>query len=461
MALRPDKIDFIESLPIELLIRIFEYALNDVEDTNCRTSHNYLKLINVSLVARRWNDVIHSSSSLLTHVDNRLPTAVLQDFLTRSKAHPLTVSCLSGPLEAREALLALASQHLARWKSFSLYLPLRRQQPYSNILQQLQQLQQPAHRLERLEVWKESDEHEPLLDWFGGQADRLQKLSLKNVAIPWDAPMLSGLRSLKIAKLNNNVPTALEILDILSRCPNLEALILDWIMCPATPLPPGYHFPPLLSLHTIEMSCVSYALGVLLQHIQAPACRRFKINGFPWCPSPEAAESLVLSFVPILENILPSSKFLTVKVHDGFFQCQASEFFAEFSSTDPIGVNALLHISPALSTYSKSSKFSLLFGGDHGRTLTLPSDLKPVLRRLHRVAELHISTTENLNRLVAPILAHTTSYDGTHVWPFPNLQTLVLATDRATLEFKIDDVIQFVKVRYLDTNSDVGRCVPL
>ncbi|KAF5357662.1 hypothetical protein D9758_007466 [Tetrapyrgos nigripes] len=265
----------INSLPSELLSRIFRFCISCIND-KAQLGRSW-SFITVSYVCSHWRDVALADPALWSTLDFFKP-AWVPEMLRRSKAAPLTVRVTSDLFLDAKATDAVttALQHMSRISELDLCI--------NSCLLQLD------GRLEMLPVVIDQDvpllhtlslstkhicgvpEHiVPLpLDFMNGYAPRLRHLHMRNFRLPWESGLLKNLTSLKITiTIPTTSPSLQQLTDVLARMPGLEVLELRGVL-PADTIPftVGAALPKLSSimLKGDVTSCANF-----LEHISFPS----------------------------------------------------------------------------------------------------------------------------------------------------------------------------------------------
>ncbi|TFY73441.1 hypothetical protein EWM64_g10571 [Hericium alpestre] len=244
----------ISRLPPEVLSQIFQY-IAVVEQSYPRTryfppflgSSGTLGWIKITHVCRQWRDVALADSRLWAKTVCALPSAT-PEMLQRSGTAPITINHDFSYYRNKSRILKsvqLALTHIARTKEIRISANKR---ILTNIVDSLQD--NPAPILETLELCLSADartgffyESVHLPARICSSTPRLRNLILDNCSIPWDSPLLRNLTHLEVRLLTFCMPEVLlptipQLITILSRCPDLQTLVLsDALPELATPPP--------------------------------------------------------------------------------------------------------------------------------------------------------------------------------------------------------------------------------
>ncbi|KIO19669.1 hypothetical protein M407DRAFT_30669 [Tulasnella calospora MUT 4182] len=211
----------IDSLPIELICRIFSLAISpqDAQTDRCR----------LTLVCRLWREYVEGSTLLWVDISARSDRAYIRRALERSKASVINLHW-SAHIRTRmnlESFMAEAGPHIARWRSLTvagrLTLP-----SWENALGTLTTAQAP--RLESLDlsvVGSGRSVPQNAITLFGGAPapSTLKHLTLKRVSVEVEPLSLSGLLSLHLTRVANI--STLQLLEILRNSQMLQTLSME------------------------------------------------------------------------------------------------------------------------------------------------------------------------------------------------------------------------------------------
>lgn len=253
----------IESLPVELLTRIFilgagfdypytdsPFLLKPDQDYYAIPSFDFQLL--VSHVCQHWRQVALSISSLWSILYFRSPEHLPRalEFLSRCKRHTqlldITIDTVAGPeylpgvnLFGPELLqtFELIVPQVRRWRSFHLKV---RGPECKAIARKYLSTCGPAPNLETLQLYHFEDyrtshnlylaTYRPPVAVFDNNLPRLRNVSLIGVNLRWaDSPYLAGLHDLELALHPDNIRPPYEHWDsMLRNSPNLKTLSLHY-----------------------------------------------------------------------------------------------------------------------------------------------------------------------------------------------------------------------------------------
>ncbi|KAG8917716.1 hypothetical protein FRC01_002268 [Tulasnella sp. 417] len=215
----------IHKLPVELLVYIFRLSLPPPEDGDWYVEN----LQDLLEVCKYWNSTIRLASSLWSVItSSHGPDWFALSLKKSGTTSPLHIFCNFLPQEEFAPVLQLIAPHIHRWETAEILMP---ETPEGR-----EYLSAPAPNLRRLDLSlpvppPEEDEDEEELDYnpfdiFNGSADRLEEVKLTYTCIPWDSPILRGLKSFHL-KFCPPIRVS-NIITILNECPGLQTLIVKY-----------------------------------------------------------------------------------------------------------------------------------------------------------------------------------------------------------------------------------------
>lgn len=238
-------------LPVEVFAQILQL---DIQDDIQESSHA-VRLTQLGEVSSWWMRVVESSPQLWTEVHWVVGMAaeVTTRFLVRSKTLPLGIKCVEGWAPKRNTSLVefvrLVSEHSPRWRSIRLEVAIK-----PDILQYLEV---PTPKLSKITIISGSsrDIHN-LAFKLDEDGSPIQEVALSRVAIPWNSPRLSGLKTLQLTEIWGSDVSMDTLRGLFAASPNLERLALNcwsalvegdgWRNIPNSQTP--IHLPKLTSL---------------------------------------------------------------------------------------------------------------------------------------------------------------------------------------------------------------------
>ncbi|KAG8945637.1 hypothetical protein FRC00_010019, partial [Tulasnella sp. 408] len=208
----------IHKLPVELLVYIFRLSLPAP-----KTGVYYLEILGTLLsVCKHWTSMISAANSLWAVVTSPCSPDFLALSLEKlNSTCPLHIACTGSSDEEFTRLLRQISPHIHRWETADIVMPQTEEGR--------QYLSAPAPRLRRLRLTippgtAGDDANSQPFDIFNGSVDRLEELQVSWACLPWDSPLLRGLRSLHLKRCE---PIQVSnMIDVLNGCPDLVTLII-------------------------------------------------------------------------------------------------------------------------------------------------------------------------------------------------------------------------------------------
>ncbi|KAG8950948.1 hypothetical protein FRC04_007012 [Tulasnella sp. 424] len=268
-------------LPIEMFVQIITGALEPFQTYHWAQTH-LRQLLTLCRVCKRWRDVIDGTPSLWATIDVRDPPALTSVALSRSSNHSLNIIGVSSSSPPKYWNLPVgwkrfdkvAIMHSRRWRFVQLLVAS------SADAQAL--INAPAPRLQSLEVKStvqcrvNFQKEGSILQETG---NRLRRLALHGLAIPWRGCMLHDLRYLSISGLDEFAPSFDEILGVLRMC---QALVeVDLALRPTATVGTSKRERPFTLSQLRSMSfgplIPSWTL-VLLETIHIPSVRHVALN---------------------------------------------------------------------------------------------------------------------------------------------------------------------------------------
>lgn len=276
------------------------------------------RIATISLVSRRWNDVVNNSPRLWSKILTRDPPWYIHKALKQSRAHPIDIEGHLTPdevdVDGQAATLA-ACGHVSRWSSAKLS---------GNSATDFDVLTYPpAPILRNLEL----DCCPPLsspLNLFNGTAPLLETLTLEGFPLCWSSPILSRLQSLKLGDVCG--PTAAQFLNILRACPDLHNLHLTNFTFSqhSTPASEQVATVELAKLKTLRIyQCPNEVLRLVLAHTSCPSADWIRFNLLrdsilgSTSQVLEAVQPIVQFTLKFLRQVEPNAEDLVLRVWGG------------------------------------------------------------------------------------------------------------------------------------------------
>ncbi|TFK60891.1 hypothetical protein BDN72DRAFT_850182 [Pluteus cervinus] len=257
----------IHRLPPEVLTRVFFFvqsAQTIVPYYGNRAAIS-LSWVAVTRVSRHWREVAIRSPSLWSHISSNYPKCVVQEWLQRSKAAPLSVDLRhSSPEEAQ-----LVAASLSRIRELKLELN------FSCWNRLSPNLSSPAPFLESLTIII-PDNLQPTStiseSTFAGVTPRLRNLELTGCSVDINSSLFADLTALKL----RNPPqkfSATDLLTVLRKLPRLTSLVLcDVLHIGAGPVSSNVESFALSSLESVSIRGWSFLQDLdILAHLSFPA----------------------------------------------------------------------------------------------------------------------------------------------------------------------------------------------
>jgi hypothetical protein len=265
----------ISSLPPEILAAIFSSLSASANKGAFR-----LKWIYFSHVCRQWRETALNYPHLWNHVNSsKLAPAAIAEMLARAKMAPLhlEVDFTEWSRKQVDAFERQPEEHISHTRHLKVCGPLQ---------MVLKRLVSPAPILEFLSLSHYPRPSAPSRDVipvniFNDTTPSLTSLELRGCDIGWKLPLLKGLKTLKIGRIDPPARPKLEDwLDALDEMPQLESLYLQHATPSATaqlmPEPSRTVTLPFLTNFDILASPKNCALA--LAHLVMPALTSLHVN---------------------------------------------------------------------------------------------------------------------------------------------------------------------------------------
>ncbi|KAG9043352.1 hypothetical protein FS837_009695 [Tulasnella sp. UAMH 9824] len=259
----------IHRLPVELLVYIFQLSLPDP-----KTGMPYLEALRTFLwVCTYWADVISAATSLWRVVSSMCSPRFLVLSLERLNSNcPLHIDCDGASDEELILILSQISPHIHRWETANIAMP--------ETEEGRQYLSRPAPRLRRLHLCGNiiGEPNHPTFDIFNGSADRLEEVKVTRAGLPWDSPILRGIKSLDL-QCCTTIRVS-DIVSVLNTCSDLSTLIIG-----NTGIEVDMQSDPSKVVTMERLECIKFIVGELegieeiMKAFYAPNCKAFKFYG--------------------------------------------------------------------------------------------------------------------------------------------------------------------------------------
>lgn len=371
--------------------------------------------------------------------------------LERSKTWPLTVLCYHTivltdrpvPSSRTRPFFTALLPHINRWK----YIYIGEVQSVADLKEFLAL---PAPMIETFEIGRgRYGVYHHKIDYFAGQAPRLQRVFIMGPGIKWEWAVLRGLKFLTLSRLGQH-PNPTRILQILLNCPLLETLKISAASRGFYPQPQVFEdvdIDPIILPNLKKLKIVNVFLEllcVIARNICAPNCFDVNLSTHrTYHPAGDdgithALKGALTHFIPTIKSRLSERGELRFSVAgialSGGFKPTIRAKFAEGGSHLPALFQWL---------YENCQPF-------HSATLELThgsyassGEAQWALERLSFVTRLRVDLEydpeELLDFLAAPIVR-----DGVARWPFPSLRWLDIATNGDRV-----DVLPMIERRYV------------
>ncbi|KAG8961604.1 hypothetical protein FRC05_005855 [Tulasnella sp. 425] len=282
----------IHRLPVELLVYIFQLALPLPEVG----LHYIRRLRRLLRVCTHWATMISTAPLFWTVVTTECgPEYLVLVFTRLGNTYPLHVHCHMLADEEFTPILRRIASHIQRWETAIIVMPQTEEGR--------QYLSAPAPRLRRLHFSGPSGtgtstqaNYQPF-DIFSGAADRLEEVKVTMMRLPWDSPILRGLKSLHL-QFCKEIGVS-NIIAILNDCPDLATLILD-----ETEITVDMQPDPSKAANMIRLEDICFTVRELqgirevINGFKAPNCQTFGFNLVTTEPNDDLDDFLLTTLAP-------------------------------------------------------------------------------------------------------------------------------------------------------------------
>jgi hypothetical protein len=281
----------INCLPPEILTKIFT-AFICLDQTYFHNGDGqWVRLANV---CRHWRFLI-AGTPMLWRFPLFANVEIAAAMLARSQQSPLVIKTRG--VDSPDAI-ELALFHLFRIQ----ILHIARSDT-SSFKRFLAAMDQPAPLLEALDLRYETirpanSDITLSLALFGADTPRLRHVHIRQLDVPWDLPLLSGLSHLEIwgSKIK---PSPTTFCNVLSRCPALQTLILsDTLPIASEQCGGSWHLVPLPQLSKLELSGDMLDCFLAAHSIFSPPTKHVKIRSTSTPPA-----GLLAELPPLLSHL--------------------------------------------------------------------------------------------------------------------------------------------------------------
>ncbi|KAG8945987.1 hypothetical protein FRC04_012106 [Tulasnella sp. 424] len=453
-------------IPPELFIYILLLTVNFHEDSD----DVFTTLRTLCLVCRYWRSTILGCSLFWPKICSVSKVEFRDIILRRNPYGALQILCKEGSLNeaALDAFLALSARHSYRWQALTF------QGPLSDKL--IKHLESPAPALLDLFMdQRSSGLGQKQLKLSDGS--HLRHVDLDGVTLPWDLPRLSGLRSLQVRNIKDDLPSVERVAAILSGSPELWWLLLADFETSA----PESQTPPAGNDSTPPGTTTQPPSVVTLSPIILPNLATLVFQGLP-----ESLSSPLLAAIvcPKLEKLVATDiSTRPITQHDSNFQSllgtvtkslkrveityneRNSEFGISSERIVEVPNEWIHHIdecpglairvktTPSLPTWDTLAKFvaglpipasdNILVLQDHSETSPFPVQS---LNEWDFIAEVEISPAYDPRPLFEHLAQPQMVYPaGQPKWPLPNLSLLHSKRNEADSQEMKDSLVSFLR----------------
>ncbi|KAG8950363.1 hypothetical protein FRC04_007805 [Tulasnella sp. 424] len=320
----------IHRLPAEIFTLTFLHAVPPSIQPNGQPQPVTL-VHRLSTVCRLWKSVIEGASELWTCITSEDAPLLVAKALRLSSPRPISLATFTSYKGGLEWFFDLVESHIHRCRSLTGSIS------YDDFLQ-LSQHRVPELVSLKLDVEDPSgdgsdDESEYVSSLFQEDHPALRHVNLggRCTHLLWNGGLLTGLERLVLdfnpPPLPNDVPTAPELLGVISNCPNLEILeitLMDEIEPPDLSDIPSSTRVRLPSLDSIVMVAPQYYAASFLSGIDAPALSKFHLSCFPEDDDEQLRDMFVASqpFLHTTASRFPDCSYrLTVDIGRQLVRC--------------------------------------------------------------------------------------------------------------------------------------------
>ncbi|KAG9026062.1 hypothetical protein FRB95_009465 [Tulasnella sp. JGI-2019a] len=405
----------IHHLPNELLVNIFALTLViDLEDLMNRP----YKIISLSLVSKAWNRIIYETPSLWAQISSAYSDRENKVAVLRSKEAPLRVYCLEDHFRDEKhggmtKFVNLASREAYRWRvaEFIMYPDVT-----VHALRNFVSLSVPMMEELKIDFGRPAKGlfTKGTVDIFGGKADHLRYVELRNFSILWSSQLLSRLETLKISSLRTQLgPSISQIIHILHQCPELRAFQLR---CPNV-LATGAMSSEMEAVHL--PSLISFSLSLddanafsrIVTSVRIPACKEFTL----WCCNvlPNILSNEASHFTAVLLSVIQSAPGISLTLQGSMLDLKSRSAIDIHQTSD----------SPWLIDLATGSiSWPSIDAEIVCNTISFPQ-VADLLRKMPSITKLALIGDSDQ---YISYLSYPTLNNGIYEWVLPNLRELSL-----------------------------------
>ncbi|KAG8917717.1 hypothetical protein FRC01_002269, partial [Tulasnella sp. 417] len=260
----------IHKLPVELLLYVFRLALPPPEG-----GHDYIRSRAALLrVCTYWTTMINDAPSLWTVVTSMCGSHHLALTLGElGRTCPLHIHCNFLSDAEFAPILGQISPHIHRWETANIVMP--------ETEEGRQHLSSPAARLRRMYLSAPhgtesgAGANAQPFNIFNGSADWLEEVRIALTGVPWDSPILRGLRSLCLQWCKPI--RASDIICILNDSPDLRTLILEETEITADMRADPSKAANMTKLQVICLTAELEGIREVFNGFKAPNCETFSL----------------------------------------------------------------------------------------------------------------------------------------------------------------------------------------
>ncbi|KAG8905671.1 exo-1,3-beta-glucanase [Tulasnella sp. 403] len=447
----------IHRLPVEVLTEIFRLVVGN----SFFICEHYKGLHGLSGVCKLWAAALVQAPMFWTNISANNHPSFVSKLISRSGNCPLFINkgiFLEGAPRSTRSFLQQLLPQIHRWKTASLSLRNIQHLPERLInasVPQLEELSLSAHRRDG----------GGQIDLFRGGAERLKKLDLWGVSIPWTSPLLLRLQVLRLMDLGDSAGvTTTHILNVLAQCTELSALRISGCSIhysEAPNLPARLELPHLRSL-SIDRIAPPNAPFWILSRISTPKYDQFDlVCSFAGHLLPDDPLQKISHITPSLVHLVASAQRVAIALEGtgcqytalpgGWDSRKLRLSITHLSTSIVLGwvVAAFCDAMKNIRSEVAFSRFDSL----------LQSDLATI-DRTSLVTKLSLAGEQTF---VIRHLSTTTLVDGKQRWLFPELVTLSIDEDSN----HPDEILRMVERRYgrttepNDAEADIQLPTPL
>lgn len=259
----------IHNLPLELFTSIIHQCMQFFQ------GYRELRyLVGLTKISEAWKDAINSTPFLWSSISSEDSRTEIETALINSQNHPLDI--VYNPRWAGEwktgEFATLMLPHAARWRTFDC------RSRSLDRFELLRGVAVPALEFLGLEIF------DPVLgqvELFNGIPERLRKLHIRGIPLPWPYEELRGLRGLSLTSMETHALSPSKLLQVFSN--NRELTSVTIIEVPdetnQVPIAAPILMPKLQELTLEEISHQS--LQQILPNLVMPRCHFIRIS-FPY-----------------------------------------------------------------------------------------------------------------------------------------------------------------------------------